>query len=169
MPSGSSNPKVDIALSIAVIVLSVVVYVAAMDLPPAHWEPLGSAALPQGLAVIMALLSVIVLVRGVLALRTYEAPKPKEREFKRRPWTSVGMFALTSAYVAAMDLELLGFVEATIAFLVALCLLFTRAERRLIPWIVGFAVVIAVGNYLIFTQFLYIDLPMVDWFGGGES
>ena len=58
-------------------------------------------------------------------------------------------------------------MEATIVFLVTLCLLFTRAERKHIPWIVGFALVIALGNFLIFTKFLYVDLPMTEWLWGG--
>lgn len=159
MPSGTSNPKADIVLSVVVILLSVVVYINAMGLPPAHWEPLGSAALPQALCVIMTVLASIVLLRGVLALRSYAPPTEKNEDFRRRPWTAVGMFLLCAAYVAVMDLGILGFVTATVAFLVLLGLLFTRAAKRQIPFIFGFALVIAAGNYLIFTQFLYIDLP----------
>ncbi len=164
MQSGVTNPKADIVLSITIIVFAIVIYVAAMDLPPAYWEPLGSAALPQGLSVIMALLSLYLLVRGVQALRTYVPPKPKTNgEFERRPKAAIGMFLLCVAYVAVMDFGLLGFVEATVAFLVTLVVLFTRADKKKLPWIVGFALVIALGNFLIFTQFLYVDLPVTEW------
>lgn len=167
MQRGVSNPKADIVLAIAIILFSVVIYVAAMDLPPAHWEPLGSAALPQALSVIMALLSLYVMIRAIRALKTYAPAKAKQEEFQRRPKAAVGMFLLCVAYVGVMDLGILGFVEATIAFLMALCLLFTRAERKHIPWIIGFALVIAFGNFLIFTKFLYVDLPMTEWLWGG--
>ena len=158
-----ANPKADIVFALAVIALSVVVYVGAMDLPPAYWEPLGSAAVPQALSVIMSLLSLRVLIRAGLALRTH-VPKPRTDEgFKRRPMTAAGMFVLCVLYVAAMDSGLLGFIEATIAFLIALGVLFTRAQRSQLPWIAGFAVVIAVANYFVFTQILYVDLPTAAW------
>ena len=170
MPSGSSNPKADIVLALAVIALAVVLYIGTLSLPPAKWEPLGSAAVPRGLCVIMSCLAAVVLARAVLTLRK-GAPKVRaavpldaEEAFERRPWTAVVMFGLVVLYVAAMDFHLLGFVEATVAFLVALGLVFTRARRRHIPWIVGFALIIAVGNYLVFTHFLYVDLPVVEWF-----
>jgi len=166
MQHGVSNPKADIVLSAVVILFSIVIYVAAMDLPPAYWEPLGSAALPQGICVIMALLSLFVMVRAIWALKAHVAPAPRQQEFKRRPKAAIGMFLLCVAYVGAMDLGILGFVEATVVFLVSLGLLFTRAERKHIPWIVGFAVVIAVGNFLVFTRFLYIDLPVTEWLWG---
>ena len=168
MPTGNSNPKADIVLALAVIALAVVLYVGTLSLPPAHWEPLGSAAVPRGLCVIMSCLAVVVLIRAVLALRggapTKSAPANADESFERRPWTAVAMLVLVVLYVAAMNLRVLGFVEATVAFLVALCLVFTRAQRRQIPWIVGFALVIALGNYMVFTHFLYVDLPVVEWF-----
>lgn len=168
MQSGVANPKADIVLSVTIIIFAIVIYVAAMDLPPAYWEPLGSAALPQGLSVIMALLSLYLLVRAVKALRTYVPPeKPKQEEFERRPGAAIGMFLLCVTYVGVMDFGLLGFVEATIAFLVILVALFTRADKKQLPWIVGFALVIALGNFLIFTQFLYVDLPVTEWLWGG--
>lgn len=167
MQRGESNPKADIVFSAVVILFSVTIYVAAMDLPPAYWEPLGSAALPQGLSVIMALLALFVMVRAIRALKTHAVPPRTQQEFQRRPKAAVGMFLLCVGYVGVMDLGILGFVEATVVFLVALGLLFTRAQRKHIPWIVGFALVIAVGNFLVFTRFLYIDLPVTEWLWGG--
>ena len=170
MPSGNSNPKADIVLALAVIALAVVLYIGTLSLPPAKWEPLGSAAVPRGLCVIMSCLAAVVLARAVLVLRKgapkarASAPANADESFERRPWTAVAMLVLVVLYVAAMNLRVLGFVEATVAFLVALCLVFTRAQRRQIPWIVGFALVIALGNYMVFTHFLYVDLPVVEWF-----
>ena len=51
------NPKTEIALSISLIIFSIIVYYFSLELPEPEYEPLGSAALPQGLAVIMSLLS----------------------------------------------------------------------------------------------------------------
>ena len=166
MQSGVTNPKADIVLSVVIIIFAAVIYVAAMDLPPAYWEPLGSAALPQGLSVIMALLSLYLLVRAVKALPFHVPPEPVKDDFERRPKAAIGMFLLTVTYVAVMDFGVLGFVEATVAFLVALVVLFTRGDKKQLPWIVGFALVIALGHFLLFTQFLYVDLPITEWLWG---
>lgn len=166
MQSNGSNPKADIIFSVSVIVFSVIVYVGAMGLPPAYWEPLGSAALPKALSVIMTLLCLYILVRALLALRTYVPPKPKEREFTPRPGSAFAMLVMLAAYIGVMNFGILGFVEATTIFLVALCMLFTHGDRKQLPWIIGFALVIAIVNFLIFTKVLYIDLPVTEWLWG---
>ena len=51
----SVNPKAEIALSISLIIFSAIVYYFSLELPDPVYEPLGSAALPKGLAVIMSL------------------------------------------------------------------------------------------------------------------
>ncbi len=171
MSSEDSRPVADIVLSVIVVIAAAMIYVESLGLPPAHWEPLGSAALPQALCLFMSFLAAIIFVRAVLALNARRAMSKQDRaveqdgdrDFQRRPWTAAGMFAMVAAYVATMHLGVLGFVEATVLFLIAVCLLFTRGARRHIPWIIVFALVIAVGNYLIFTKFLYIDLPATSW------
>ena len=172
MASQTTRPIADMVLSVAVIVAAVAIYVESLGLPPAHWEPLGSAALPQALCVCMSFFAVIIFIRAFLALRRQKATAASgasvennndSQDFQRRPWTAAGMFALFAAYVAVMHAGMLGFVEATFLFLVAVCLLFTKGDRRHIPWIIVFALVLSIGNYLIFTKFLYIDLPATSW------
>jgi len=171
MSSGTSRPVADIVLSVIVVIVAGMIYVESLGLPPAHWEPLGSAALPRALCVFMSFLAAIIFVRAVLTLKGRRAapvlqdstPEIRDEDFQKRPWAAAGMFAMFASYIAVMHLGILGFVEATVIFLIAVCLLFTRAAKRHIPWIIVFALVIAIGNYLIFTKFLYIDLPETSW------
>ncbi len=172
MASQTTRPIADMVLSVTVVIAAVAIYVESLGLPPAHWEPLGSAALPQALCICMSFFALIIFIRAFIALRAQRAAagsaeavanNNSEQEFQRRPWTAAGMFGLFAAYVAVMHAGLLGFVEATFLFLVSVCLLFTKGNRRHIPWIIVFALVIAIGNYLIFTKFLYIDLPATSW------
>ena len=69
----SVNPKAEIGLSISLIIFSAIVYYFSLELPDPVYEPLGSAALPKGLAVIMSLLSLIILVRAIPKIKTYKA------------------------------------------------------------------------------------------------
>ncbi|MGI9525298.1 MAG: tripartite tricarboxylate transporter TctB family protein [Hyphomicrobiaceae bacterium] len=173
MSQQTTRPIADMILSVTVVSAAIAIYFESLGLPPAHWEPLGSAALPQALCLCMSFFAVIIFIRATLTLRaqridasatgTSGSLEPGEQEFQRRPWTAASMFILLAAYVAAMHSGLLGFVESTFIFLVSVCLLFTKGNRKHIPWIIVFALVIAIGNYLIFTKFLYIDLPETSW------
>ncbi|MGI9423523.1 MAG: tripartite tricarboxylate transporter TctB family protein [Hyphomicrobiaceae bacterium] len=173
MTNQSARPIADMVLSVIVVVVAIAIYLESLGLPPAHWEPLGSAALPQALCLCMSFFAVIIFIRAALTLRAQKTvvnaaacageQAVGEQDFQRRPWAAAAMFVMLAAYVAVMHAGLLGFVEATFIFLVSVCLLFTKGNRKHIPWIVLFALVIAIGNYVIFTKFLYIDLPETSW------
>ena len=64
------NPKFEIAMSVGLILFSILVFYFSLELPEPEYEPLGSAALPQGLAVIMSLLSFVVILRAIPCLKT---------------------------------------------------------------------------------------------------
>jgi hypothetical protein len=83
----SVNPKAEIALSISLIIFSAVVYYFSLELPDPVYEPLGSAALPKGLAVIMSLLSLIILVRAIPKIKTYKATTNTGHNVTSRPRT----------------------------------------------------------------------------------
>ena len=63
------NPKTEIILCISLILFSILVYYFALELPDPEYEPLGSAALPKALSVIMSLLSLIVIFRAIPELK----------------------------------------------------------------------------------------------------
>lgn len=166
--ASTNNGKADLAFAVIILVFSAVIYWQTLDLPPPRYEPLGSAAVPQALCVIMSLLALVVLVRALVGRSKTKASSPaiqqaaKQQDtgdFIRRPWLAVGAFLLSSVYIAAMDLKLLAFIPATILFLALLGLLLTRGVWRQLPWIIGFSCALTVSCHLIFTKVFYIDLP----------
>jgi putative tricarboxylic transport membrane protein len=153
------DPKADILLAVGMIILSVVFYIASLDVPPPRYEPLGSAALPQALSVIAALLSVIVLVRAVPALKSYKPAEKNVSDVTPRPGLAVLVFCLTLAFIAVMDLELLSFVPAGIIYLTAVGYFMTHRDLKRLPRFFGFSVILVTSCYFIFTKIFYIDLP----------
>ncbi|MEZ5861575.1 MAG: tripartite tricarboxylate transporter TctB family protein [Geminicoccaceae bacterium] len=158
MEGPGREPLADILFAVAVLALAGIVWWGTASLPPPRYEPLGSAALPRTLAVVMALLGLVLLGRA-WAGRRQAAPAAVGLGFRPRPWLAVGVLAVLVLYVAAMDLRLLGFVPASILALVLIGAMLTGFDRRRLPWLAGFVVILVIGVQLLFTRVFYIDLP----------
>ena len=166
MAGSSKQDKADIVFALVIILVSTVIYWQTLGLPPPRYEPLGSAAVPRALAIIMAVLALLVLIRALRSnMRSSNNPADTSSSaghtatYIRRPWLAAFSFVLVCAYVAAMDQKLLGFIPATIGFLLLIGLLLNRGNWRQLPWLAGFACVLTLACHLIFTKVFYIDLP----------
>ncbi|TCS57235.1 putative tricarboxylic transport membrane protein [Primorskyibacter sedentarius] len=162
METSAANPKIELALALALIGFSGVIFVGAAGLPEPRFEPLGSAAVPRMLAGLMACLSAIWVIRLLPALRKAhpapaapldpEAPKP-------HPGLAVAVLLAVFAFVAVMDFGLASFKVAGIGFVILCGFLLTHRDLRKLPWIVGYAVVLVLACDFAFTRFFYINLP----------
>jgi putative tricarboxylic transport membrane protein len=153
------NPKFEIALSVGLILFSILVYYFSLDLPEPEYEPLGSAALPQGLAVIMSLLSLVVIFKAIPRLKTYEASVDPNPEVIPRPLLSVAIFILTLIFIGVLDFGILSFMPAGIIYLTVIGYLMTNRDLKRLPYVIVFSVILTVSSFYIFTKLFYIDLP----------
>ena len=153
------NPETEIALSISLIIFSIIVYYFSLELPEPEYEPLGSAALPQGLAVIMSLLSLIVIIRAIPKIKTYKPTTNTDEIVTSRPKLAILIFIITLIFIGILDFGILGFLPAGIIYLSTIGYLMTHRDLKSFPWIVAFAVILTVFSYYVFTKFFYIDLP----------
>lgn len=153
------NPKTDILLAISMIIFSIVVYVGTLDLPPPRYEPLGSAAIPKGLALIMVILSVMLILRALPALKLYDGVKDKITDVTPRPGLSAAIFGVTVLFIAVLDFGILTFIPAGILYMTAIGFLMTHRNLKRLPYVIAFSVLMVVSNYYLFTKVFYIDLP----------
>ncbi len=158
MEGSRREPLADILFAVTVLALAGIVWWGTASLPPPRYEPLGSAALPRALALAMALLGLVLLGRAWAGRRLQAAPA-SDLGFRPRPWLAAGVLAVLVLYVASMDLRLLGFVPASILALVLIGAMLTGFDRRRLPWLAGFVVVLVIAVQLLFTRVFYIDLP----------
>ncbi|QEA37901.1 tripartite tricarboxylate transporter TctB family protein [Pistricoccus aurantiacus] len=141
----------DRLLGFMLIGLAAFVAVQAINLEiPFSYEPVGPRAFPLGLAILLAGLSLVLVLRpgedghwptGPLALKL------------------VLVLALLLTY--AILFIRLGFVPTSLLVVAALARLFGASWAK--AWITGIA--LAVGSYLLFTSGLGIGLPTGTWLG----
>ncbi|WP_108662823.1 tripartite tricarboxylate transporter TctB family protein [Acuticoccus kandeliae] len=153
----SRTPRSDVGLAAGVALLAGLMWWQASKIPPPFFDPLGSAAVPRGVALVLTLLGAVVLLRAIAA-RPWPAIV-RERDYRTRPDIAVGIYVLALAYVGVMAAGVLGFQTATILFLAAGTALLSIFHLRSIVTGLVLAVILGVGGTLLFTQFFYIDLP----------
>ncbi len=153
------DPKADLALAVGMILFSGLVYWGSLELPPPRYEPLGSAAVPQGLAIIMAVLSVILILRALPHLKTFKGQHNAIEDVTPRPLLSVIIFILTVIFVAVLDLGILSFIPAGVLYMTAVGYFLTHRNLKRLPKFFAFSLVMVIGNYYLFTKVFYIDLP----------
>lgn len=166
METSAANPKIELALALALIGFSGVIFVGAAGLPEPRFEPLGSAAVPRMLAGLMACLSAIWVIRLLPALRdggpatARDDAAPRDPEApKPHPGLAVAVLLAVFAFVAVMDFGLASFKVAGIGFVILCGFLLTHRDLRKLPWIAGYSVVLVLACDFAFTRFFYINLP----------
>lgn len=161
MEAQERHPLTDIVFALAVMLFSAFVYWGTLGLPPPRYEPIGSAALPRGLALVLALLALVVMIRGLLRWRSWDGGGGGDSAstHRQRPLLAIAVFVVIVIYVAAMDFRLLRFVPASILAFTLVGAMLTRFEPRRMPWIAGFVIPLVLLIQIIFQHFFYIDLP----------
>lgn len=162
-----SEALAELILALCLWVLAVMVWIAADRLPPPIFDPLGSAAVPKLIAILVAVLAAAMLVqrfagaadRGAVA----DPGDPVEPAAPLRPGIALGAFAAMAGCPAAMEAGLLGFREVTFVFTIVLGGLLSGFLPRTLALLVPTAAALAIGLSWLFGGVLYIDLPATSW------
>jgi len=148
----------DLALVMVLTVLSAVVFVATADLPVPRWEPIGPAALPRAIAVLLLLLSSLLLVRRLLGLGGAVA----EREalgYVPRYGRAAALVAVMAAGAAAMNLGWLSYRPMAFLAVVLGGLIVCGFDRRHLLSLALMGLVLALGIHFLLTSVLITRLP----------
>lgn len=128
-------------------------------LPPGVFEPLGSAAVPRATATLIALLSLLVLLRALARLRRAAPPSGGLAEVAPRRLDALLVAVLTVGYVLAMQFRIVSFALMTTLFLFVCIGLLTRFRPRLLPAVALIAAAVGFGCQYLFTRVFIVDLP----------
>ena len=164
MTSARKTALGDLALCAAVAAGAAVLLIGAAGLPPPRFDPLGSAALPRGLAVIMLAFAAWIALGAVrrLARPGMAETPPADLEATTtattaNPLRGVIVFAALVAFVAALDIFRLPLVVAATGFMVITGLVIAGPSLRsgVIYGLFGFA--LSALLTWVMSSFLYVS------------
>ncbi len=168
---GSAAARRDLVLAAALTVFSVVLYQQAALLPPPFFDPLGSAAVPKFVALVLLALAAGLVVQRAFGLAEGGMAMPTnvtaEAPVRPAPLAAIGAIILPILYVASMQAGLLAFAQASSLFVLALGGLFARWRWRNLALLLPLALLTGYGLDYIFTEILYVDLPQRSLLTGG--
>ncbi|HJR22000.1 MAG TPA: tripartite tricarboxylate transporter TctB family protein [Dongiaceae bacterium] len=124
----------------------------------------GADALPRGLAVALAVLSVILILQNVLQRRKgplpEDAPATQERlaEARHKHLRAAGMFLIGLGFLLAV-----GYVGYIPAIFAMICITVVYNGRPMSWRIAGFAALLTVVLYVLFDIVLHIPMPEGIW------
>lgn len=161
----------DLLLAAVVVGGSVILFAGAAELPPPRFEPLGSAAMPRILGVILCLLAAIVAVQAVLRLARGEAsdmpnlpPLPEldtddgTAPGKASPIRGIVVLGAVLAYVGALDILKVDFTLATTCFVAVTGMAMTRPGPRELLLHAALGLLLGLGVSAVFATFLHVEI-----------
>jgi len=162
-----SNTTADTWIGVLMLIAAVVYWLEANKIRISPLDgPVGASGLPKSLAYVLALLSVVLIVRGVSETRSHlQSAGPETAEIRSfTDWIkphlrAIGMLAIGVMYLVL--LPWLGYTLAIAALLLAVSL-YSGANFNLRTILV--AVIGAAFCQILFVQFLGIALPIGELF-----
>ncbi|MGP1397709.1 MAG: tripartite tricarboxylate transporter TctB family protein [Inquilinaceae bacterium] len=153
----------DGVLAACLVAFAGLLYMEALKVPPPFFDPLGSAAVPKFVALVLALLAVLLMLP-----RAKTPPTPAEDDdiaeddtaaVPPAPVTAIASGLTAVAYIGLMQAGMLNFAQASTVFVLVLGALLARRRRPILLALVPVAFAVGYGFDYLFTEVLFIDLP----------
>jgi putative tricarboxylic transport membrane protein len=151
--------KLDIGISIAMIGLCAWVFWETLSLPPPAYDPIGPAAFPRALCVIISFLSIMMVIRAFRLHSNAKRESAQEQSHRLRPDLMVFFAVLTMIYVLSLTIRLLNFSISTTVYVALLVIGLMRFDLKRLPIAIILGLIMGFGCGYIFTRIFYIDLP----------
>ena len=153
----------ELIVGIALLLLSIIIFINAGDLPSMNESQLGPGSFPQVIAVLLGLLSLILIIQE--AIKLYKGRDPEKstsvkaqlKEMITEHKLVFITLALLLGYIIAI--QIIGFIIATIAFMIVTALVVGPKTKKDIITISSISVVLTVGLYLFFQNVLQVRFP----------
>lgn len=148
----------DLLLAIFAFLAAVILLIGASDLPPPRFEPLGSAALPRILAVVIIFFSLIIALRAYLKNKTSTSVPSFAGETDVEPRRGALVLAALIIYVFALDVLRFPFLVATPVFVIAVGLSIGERSWTNALAFASLGLLLAFGISFVLEHLLYIRI-----------
>ena len=145
----------EIAVALAAIGMAALFLWDARRYPPSPFEPVGSGAVPAGVAAAALVLSGIMLVQAARRLMTDSAGEERQELGLR----VLGAFLLTVLYAAILTSGWVRYAYATAVFFVLAVLVLAERPKPLLPWTLGLGAVLSIGLDYLFRAIFVTNIP----------
>lgn len=146
------------------VVLSGLVFAETRDIAPPLYDPLGSAAIPQVVALVVAGMAAAVALSGIRRLRVPEADASEpgvvsEAQAATTPEQAMLFVALCAVYLVVMGVGLVPFAWASLVFVTAAGTVLGQRRPAAAAIALLLGVLLGFGGKYVFTHVFFLDLP----------
>jgi Tripartite tricarboxylate transporter TctB family len=145
----------EIFVSLLTITISVLFLWDARRYTASPFEPIGSGAIPAGVAVASVVLAGLMLVQ---ATRQLLADK-STGDIQELGLRVLGAFLLTVLYAAILATGWVRYAVATLMFFVVAVLVLAERPKPLLPWTLGLGAVLGFGLDYVFRNVFVTNIP----------
>ncbi len=145
----------EIAVSLVTIAFAGLFLWDARRYPPSPFEPVGSGAIPAGVAAAALALSGIMLVQAARQFLAETATEERQELGLR----VLGAFLLTVLYAAVLASGWVRYAFATAAFFVLAVLVLAERPKPLLPWTLALGAFLSIGLDYLFRTIFVTNIP----------
>ena len=151
------NPKFEIFVCICLIIFSLIIIYFSFDIPISEYEPLGSAALPRALSVIMIVLSLVTILRLLSRLDYQNKQKKEKLNIPIGYIKAFLIFICTIVFILILENQLFHFIPTSTLFLFIISCIMEYNKKKLLKYTI-FSLMLSAFIFYVFTKFFYVDL-----------
>ena len=148
----------DLSLAVLAMTGAAVLLIGASDLPPPRFEPLGSAALPRILALLIIVFSVIVALRALLQIKNRIVEPAAGKGGDVDPRRGALVLVALIMYVFGLDVLRVPFLVVTPLFVIAVGLSIGARSWINVAAFSALGLVLAFGISFVLEYLLYIRI-----------
>jgi hypothetical protein len=154
------NKFADIISGTILLIISLIIFIFANKIPRLVVTSIGPGFMPKFVAIIMGGLSILLIIKGILEKSVIvENEKIPTHQNENILVKYIDFITVALLFAYAIGIAKLGFILATILYLVIHISIMGFKERQNIIITILIAIVFAVGIYFLFTKVLYVMLP----------
>jgi hypothetical protein len=145
----------EVCVSLLTIVIAVLFLWDARRYTASPFEPVGSGAIPSGVAVASIVLAGLMLVQATRQLLA----RKDTGHVQELGLRVLGAFLLTVLYAAILATGWLRYAIATMLFFVVVVLILAEQPKLLVPWTLGLGAILGFGLDYVFRNVFVTNIP----------